>query len=507
MAVEGGTGSQGRNRSMADAGRWEGSAERAVLVAVDLTAGGRRNRPTLDRARRAAARPSEDAIESLASEEGDRRNSARVSAVDSPGLDAEESLAEFRELVRSAGGEIAAELMQRRARPDPATLIGQGKVEEIAGIAASTNADLVLFDHDLSPTQLRNLEAALPCRVLDRTQLILDIFAKHARTREGQLQVELAQLEYMLPRLAGRGKAMSQLGGGIGTRGPGETQLETDRRKIQRRIDQLKTDLEAVRRVRRQQRQRREAVPVPTVALVGYTNAGKSTLFNRLTGAHVLQSSRMFATLDPKLRAIELPSRRRVLLSDTVGFIRNLPHTLVTSFRATLEEVEQAEILLHVRDASSTYGEEQKAQVEKVLDELEALSKPQIEVLNKADLLDAHEREGLAEREQHRHPEVLVSAQTGEGMDALLEAIDKALYSDPVIETEMRVPQSDGAALAAIESGMVIHERKYEGNLVRLKVSGPASLVGRLRKYRLRDDAIAGEDDQDSRRHVEAGGQ
>ena len=200
-------------------------------------------------------------------------------------LDAEESLAEFRELVTSAGGVVAAELLQRRARPDPATLIGSGKVEEIAGVAASVEADLVLFDHDLSPTQLRNLEAALPCRVLDRTQLILDIFARHARTREGQLQVELAQLEYMLPRLAGRGKSMSQLGGGIGTRGPGETKLETDRRGIQRRIDQLKLDLEAVRRVRKQQRQRRESVPVPTVALVGYTNAGKSTLFNCLTGA------------------------------------------------------------------------------------------------------------------------------------------------------------------------------------------------------------------------------
>ena len=490
---------------MADAGRWEGSAERAVLVEVDLTSSGRRSRPNLDRARKAAVRPDED--ESLTGENNDRSTGARDSSEDSPGLDAEESLAEFRELVRSAGGQIAAELMQKRSRPDPATFIGQGKVEEIAGVAASTNADLVLFDHDLSPTQLRNLEAALPCRVLDRTQLILDIFARHARTREGQLQVELAQLEYMLPRLTGRGKAMSQLGGGIGTRGPGETQLETDRRKIQRRIDQLKSDLEAVRRVRRQQRQRREAVPVPTVALVGYTNAGKSTLFNRLTGAHVLQSSRMFATLDPKLRAIELPSRRRVLLSDTVGFIRNLPHTLVTSFRATLEEVEQAEILLHVRDASSTYGEEQRVQVEKVLDELEALSKPQIEVLNKIDLLDIHEREGLAEREQHRHPEVIVSAQTGEGLEALLEAIDKVLYSDPVIETEMRVPQSDGAALAAIESGMVIHKRRYEGNLVHLKVSGPASLVGRLRKYRLRDEPGTGENDQDSRRHVEAGGQ
>jgi GTP-binding protein HflX len=342
----------------------------------------------------------------------------------------------------------------------------------------------VLFDHDLTPTQLRNLEAALPCRVLDRTQLILDIFARHARTSEGQLQVELAQLEYMLPRLTGRGKAMSQLGGGIGTRGPGETKLETDRRGIQRRIDHLKSELESVRRVRRQQRQRREATPVPTVALVGYTNAGKSTLFNCLTGAHVLSSSRMFATLDPKLRAIELPSRRKILLSDTVGFIRNLPHTLVTSFRATLEEVVQAEVLLHVRDAASTYGAEQRAQVEKVLSELEVLDKPRIEVLNKIDLLADHERQGVTARS-----EVAVSALTGEGIGELLKAIDQALQSDPVIEAELEVPQHDGAALAAIEAGTIVRKREYEGNLVRLSVSGPASLVGRLRKYRLRNES------------------
>jgi GTP-binding protein HflX len=338
---------------------------------------------------------------------------------------------------------------------------------------------------------LRNLEAALPCRVLDRTQLILDIFARHARTSEGQLQVELAQLEYMLPRLTGKGKAMSQLGGGIGTRGPGETKLETDRRRIQSRIDHLKGELDAVRRVRKQQRQRREAVPVPTVALVGYTNAGKSTLFNRLTGAEVLSSSRMFATLDPKLRAIELPSRRKVLLSDTVGFIRNLPHTLVTSFRATLEEVAQAEVLLHVRDASSTYGEEQKSQVEKVLGELESLAKPRIEVLNKIDLLDSHAREGLLERSQS-HPgstgEVAVSAFTGEGIEALSKAIDAALHTDPVVEAEFRVPQHEGGVLAAIDAGMVVYSREYEGNLVRLTVSGPASLVGRLRKYRSRSE-------------------
>jgi GTP-binding protein HflX len=412
-------------------------------------------------------------------------------------LDAEESLAEFRELLVSAGGEVAAELLQRRPRPDPATLIGSGKVEEIAAVAASTNADLVLFDHDLTPTQLRNLEAALPCRVLDRTQLILDIFARHARTREGQLQVELAQLEYMLPRLTGRGKAMSQLGGGIGTRGPGETQLETDRRRIQRRIDQLKRDLEAVRQVRRQQRQRREAVPVPTVALVGYTNAGKSTLFNTVTGAQVLSSSRMFATLDPKLRAIELPSRRRVLLSDTVGFIRNLPHTLVTSFRATLEEVAQAEVLIHVRDAASSYSEEQKVQVEKVLGELESLSKPRIEVLNKIDLLPEAERAALLSRTKSAPKDksapgagatVALSALTGQGVEDLLTAIDTALHSDPIVGAELRIPQHEGAALAAIEAGTIVHTREYEGNLVRLSVSGPASLVGRMRRFRVRGE-------------------
>ncbi len=466
--------------------------ERAILVGVDLGVRSRGNRAAQAGARQAVVcaddgAPDEDVPETAGLPRSVASPAGAAAARSQTELDAEESLAEFRELVSSAGGEVAAELMQRRPRPDPATLVGAGKVEEIAGVAASTEADLVLFDHDLTPTQLRNLEAALPCRVLDRTQLILDIFARHARTSEGKLQVELAQLEYMLPRLTGKGKAMSQLGGGIGTRGPGETKLETDRRQIQRRIDHLKLELDSVRRVRKQQRQRRESVPVPTVALVGYTNAGKSTLFNRLTGAQVLQSPRMFATLDPKLRAIELPSRRKILLSDTVGFIRNLPHTLVTSFRATLEEVAQAEVLVHVRDAASTYGEEQKSQVEKVLGELEALNKPRIEVLNKIDLLGEHERAGLQARGE-AGGEVAVSARTGEGMDGLLAAIDRVLHSDPVIEAELRVPQQEGSVLAAIEAGMIVHTREYEGNLVRLTVSGPASLVGRLRKYRLRDE-------------------
>ena len=313
--------------------------------------------------------------------------------------------------------------------------------------------------------------------MIDRTQLILDIFARHARTREGQLQVELAQLEYQLPRLAGRGKAMSQLGGGIGTRGPGETQLETDRRKINLRIDHVKEQLEAVRRIRRQQRQRREAVPVPVVALVGYTNAGKSTLFNALTEAGVLESSRMFATLDPKLRQLQLPSRRKILLSDTVGFIRNLPHTLVTSFRATLEEVERAEILLHVRDASSPLMDEQKAQVEKVLGELDVTKKPVIEVLNKMDLISTDERE-------HLTGGIAVSGLKKQGLAELLAAIDDALVVDPLIRMKFRLPQSEGAVLAALEGGAVLEKKRFEGNLAYLTARGPASLLNRFSRFR-----------------------
>jgi GTP-binding protein HflX len=452
-----------------------------VLVGVDISSRIAVRRPGAEGARAAALSAAAGSSGDSANDDsGDSAPLLQASELHGipTALSADASLVEFRELVESAGAQVVAQVLQRRGRPDAATLIGAGKVEEIAGIAAANQADLVVFDHDLTPTQLRNLEGLLPCLVLDRTQLILDIFARHARTREGQLQVELAQLEYMLPRLAGRGKSMSQLGGGIGTRGPGETQLETDRRRIQRRLVHLRGELDSVKRIRRQQRQRRESVPVPTVALVGYTNAGKSTLFNRLTGAGVLESSRMFATLDPKLRAIELPSRRRILLSDTVGFIRNLPHTLVTSFRATLEEVERAEVLLHVRDASSNYGDEQKAQVEKVLGELEVLDKPRIEVLNKIDLLTPEERAGIGTRGI-----VTVSAYSGEGMAGLLAAIDEALVADPLVDAELIVPQSEGGALAAIEAGMVIHSRAFEGDDVHLTVRGPASLVGQLRRF------------------------
>ncbi|MGA7524387.1 MAG: GTPase HflX [Acidobacteriaceae bacterium] len=438
-------------------------AERALLVSVSLGRSGK-----------ALSRGAAQARAAARSEEGTGEPARAVQVA----AEEESRLEEFRELVVSAGASIAAEMAQHRPKADPATLVGSGKVEELGAVVASSQADLAIFDHDLSPTQLRNLEDALPCRVIDRTQLILDIFARHARTREGQLQVELAQLEYMLPRLTGHGKAMSQLGGGIGTRGPGETQLETDRRRIQRKVLQLRRELEAVRRIRAQQRQRRESVPVPTVALVGYTNAGKSTLFNALTRGGVLESARMFATLDPKLSAIHLPSRRKILLSDTVGFIRDLPHTLVTSFRATLEEVGQAEVLVHVRDASSPLREEHKAEVEKVLGELDVLQKPRIEVLNKADLLSSEECHALSGRG------LAISAKQRTGLDALLERIDAELVQDPIWEQRFQVPQAEAEALSALEAGAVVTDREYEGNLVRMTVAGPASLLGRYRRFR-----------------------
>jgi GTP-binding protein HflX len=407
--------------------------------------------------------------------------STRAKAPSIPEFSAEESLAELRELAASAGAQIAGEFLQRRDKPDPATLIGKGKLEEIKGAAASVSADLIIFDHDLSPSQQRNVEREVDSRVIDRTQLILDIFARHARTREGQLQVELAQLEYLLPRLAGRGIEMSQLGGGIGTRGPGETQLETDRRKIYRRIRQVKLQLENVRRIRAQQRQRRESVPVATVALVGYTNAGKSTLFNALTQSGVLASSKMFATLDPTIRSVPLPSKRKVLLSDTVGFIRNLPHTLVSAFRATLEEVQRAALVLHVSDANNPLSAEQDAQVELVLKELEADKKPRIRVLNKIDLLPAARRDSLLDDQNAVH----VSAIKGTGLTTLLERVDATLQGDPVSRIRMRVPQKEGKALAMLEAGSRIYSRQYRDGLVELEAEAPESLVRRLRAWKM----------------------
>ena len=391
----------------------------------------------------------------------------------------EDSLDELRALATSAGAEIAGEFTQRKDRPDPATLIGKGKLEEIAGAAASVSADVILFDHDLSPSQQRNIERVVQTRVIDRTQLILDIFARHARTREGQLQVELAQLEYMLPRLAGRGVEMSQLGGGIGTRGPGETQLETDRRKIFRRVRHVKQQIENVRRIRAQQRQRRESVPVAMVALVGYTNAGKSTLFNALTKADVVASSRMFATLDPTIRGAELPSKRKILFSDTVGFIRNLPHTLVSAFRATLEEVQRATLILQVSDASSPVSAEQDAQVESVLKELEADKKPRLRVMNKIDLLLPKQRESLRDSDENIH----VSAAKGIGLSTLFDRIDAVLEGDRPERVRLRIPQKEGKTLALLQAGARIYSRQYQDGLVMMEAEAPASLLRRMREW------------------------
>ncbi len=386
---------------------------------------------------------------------------------------------ELRVLAGSAGAEIAGEFLQHRDKPDPATLIGKGKLEEIAGAAASVSADLLLFDHDLTASQQRNIERAVNIRVIDRTQLILDIFAKHARTREGQLQVELAQLEYLLPRLGGRGIEMSQLGGGIGTRGPGETQLETDRRKIYRRIRHVQQQLESVKQVRSQQRMRRQAVPVSTIALVGYTNAGKSTLFNALTKADVVASPRMFATLDPTIRVVNLPSRRKVLLSDTVGFIRNLPHTLVSAFRATLEEVERAALILHISDASNPLSAEQDAQVEKVLKELDAEKKPRLRVLNKIDLLPAERRDALLDDEKVVH----VSAAKGIGLSTLLDRIDERLSDDALSRVRLLVPQAEGKILALLEARSRIYNRAYRDGAVELEAEAPESVVRRVKEF------------------------
>jgi GTP-binding protein HflX len=452
------------------------SRERVFLVGLDYRPRAQGNArageitPAARQARDAALRPTQ-----LAKSER------------TPQFSAQESLAELRELAVSAGAEVASEFLQQRDRPDPATLIGRGKLEEIAGAAAAVKADVVIFDHDLSPSQQRNIESIVSTRVIDRTQLILDIFARHARTREGQLQVELAQLEYLMPRLAGRGKQMSQLGGGIGTRGPGETQLETDRRKTYRRIRHIKQQLEDVRRIRAQQRQRRQSVPVATVALVGYTNAGKSTLFNSLTRAGVLESSRMFATLDPTIRAVALPSKRKVLLSDTVGFIRNLPHTLVSAFRATLEEVERAELILHVTDASSPLAAEQAAQVETVLRELEAQDKRRIVVVNKIDLLGARQRESLRDDANTVH----ISAAKGIGLTALLEAIDAALQDDPLSRVRLRIPQSEGRILAQLEARARIYARTYHDAAVEIDVNAPESLLRRVRRFMVESSTSA----------------
>jgi GTP-binding protein HflX len=415
-----------------------------------------------------------------------------VANPDAAEYDPEESINELVVLAESAGAEVADRTVQVRPSAEAATLIGSGKVEELAQSVKSLNANLVVFDRDLSPTQQRNLEKALQVKVIDRTQLILDIFAGRAKTREGQLQVELAQLNYLLPRLAGRGIEMSRLGGGIGTRGPGETQLETDRRMIFRRIKKIEENLEGVRSGRSVQRRQRQAVPLATIGLVGYTNAGKSTLFNRFTGADVLADAKMFATLDPTVRHLTLPSHRRVLLSDTVGFIRHLPTTLVKAFRATLEEVTEASLLLHVVDVSSPHAANHTEHVLKVLAEIGAEGTPQLLVFNKLDLLPDGEtdpdtvcRRVLGNTVVAEAPpqSVAVSAKTGRGFDKLLARIDQMLPLDPLSVVRFRFPHTDGAPLSFLHEYARVIEKHVGEEYSEVVAETPESVKKRLAAY------------------------
>jgi GTPase len=408
-----------------------------------------------------------------------------------PTIIGRDSLEELEELAQSAGAKIAGSLLQVRDALDPATLVGRGKLEEIRIEAELRRVPLVIVDHDLSPVQLRNMEKGIGCRVIDRTQLILDIFACHARTREGQLQVELAQLNYLLPRLTGRGEELSRLGGGIGTRGPGEQKLETDRRRIRDRVQKIQQAIETVRRQRTTRRRARQAVPLGTIALVGYTNAGKSTLFNALTHAEVLTSSKMFATLDPTVRAVRLPSRRRVLFSDTVGFLRDLPPDLIAAFRATLEEVQEAALILHVTDISNPRHAEQDGEVLKVLADLDVADRPRLHVLNKIDRLGEEEVKALIRANGHREQKIFASAVTGEGLRELLERMDTALPVDPLVRLRLRIPVSDGRHLALVHAcGRVHHSEVVDGHFD-LDAELPESLAERLVEFKSKSGSIA----------------
>lgn len=403
---------------------------------------------------------------------------ALLIGVDTGEFDQEASLAELSELARSAGAEPAFTLVQKRPAPDTATCLGSGMAEEAGALVEREGLDLVIFDRELSPTQIRNLEKLCGVRVVDRTMLILDIFALRARSREGKLQVELAQLRYMLPRLSGQGTALSRLGGGIGTRGPGETKLETDRRHIRRRIGSLKEQLKDVEAARSVIDKRRKKNGTVTVALVGYTNAGKSTLMNRLTQAGVLAEDKLFATLDPTARALKLPGGKTVMLIDTVGLLRRLPHHLVEAFKSTLEQAATADILLNICDASSPEAGEHLAVTEGLLQELGAAGRPVIPVLNKWDAVAGPE---LAPRLPGA---VRISALTGEGIDELLQKIEENL-PEKTFEVKLLLPFSkSGLAARLRDEGAVLTEEYVEEGL-RLTARVDERLYGLVRDFDL----------------------
>jgi GTPase len=389
----------------------------------------------------------------------------------------EESLEELESLVVSAGGEVLDQFIQERAHYDSATLIGKGKLQQLTDKIQQLKADLVVFDETLSPAQQRNIEQRTACRVIDRTQLILDIFARRARTREGKLQVELAQLNYLLPRLSGKGIELSRLGGGIGTRGPGETKLETDIRKIRRRIHTIKLELEHVRTHRALHRGLRSSIPMPTISLVGYTNAGKSTLFNLLTRAGTFASDQLFATLDPLLRRLKLPSKRQAVLSDTVGFINKLPTDLVSAFRATLEEIGQAALLLHIIDVSNPRWPQQRDSVLQVLDNLGYASKPILDVHNKVDLIDS-----VSVPDTH-HEYVSISAAQGSGIPLLLKRIDELLQQDPLIRARFLFDHQNINHLSQLHANSRLISEAYTEEGVCVEVEAPSSLVQKLKQF------------------------
>ena len=394
--------------------------------------------------------------------------------------DLRDSMEELRELASSAGAKVVDSVTQKLDRPTAPYYIGKGKAELIRDSIRKQDVTSVIFDDELSPAQGRNLETLLSRKVLDRTQLILDIFAQRARSREGRLQIELAQLQYLLPRLTRMWHHLSRQTGGIGTRGPGETQLEVDRRRVQERIARLERELESVRKTRKVQRQGRKRHQWPVAAVVGYTNAGKSTLLNLLTGADVIAANRLFATLDPTTRSFSLPNKQRLLLTDTVGFLRKLPHTLIESFKATLEEVHEADLLIHVADLSHPRVDEQMEAVDSVVKELDAYGKQTLLVFNKIDNLADRDR---VQSYRLRFPgSVAISARTGENVSGLVRALENSL-SAWRLRSRFHIPANESALIAEIHRVGHVLELRYEGELVDVVAHVPPQLEQKLARF------------------------